>query len=267
MRRDVTEGMKPPKAMSGRELELFDDPKRREAAKDINAGIKKAAKGIVAWCAKQEKKGGFKPDGNDKHFTALAKEMGKQYVKHVKPPMKKWANLGAEDTEPRYHTAQALIDMVKRWYFDPGEYLPELGDYMETRKQVTFGLEESAGKGTLAFHMFPVLSKFGDLVGKGVKKGLAHKPTKWRSEFYSRIPAYFIEFETTDKSDFEVKGNINIIFDFAGGSVRGLTYRVEVKTNNAYTGQQQSEFQMTAHDQDSAVTKGILDRLRDQGNV
>ena len=123
-------------------------------------------------------------------------------------------------------------------------------------------------KGSLASLMFPALEQFGKTVAKGVKKGLTHKPTKWREQFYERIPAYLIEFETTDKSDFDVKGEVNVIFDFlAGFNARGLNYRVEIRCNNAFKGSNNGEFEMNAHSAPKEVVDGIMDRLRDQGNV
>ena len=129
---ELTEGMKPPKAMSADEMELYSrDPKSNEAAKAINDGISQAAKGIIAFCAKAAKSGLFDPEYSSKSREALGKEMGRQYKKHVYPVMKKYSDQGATDTEPRYHVRQALIDMVKSWYWDdPGEWT-DLGDYVE----------------------------------------------------------------------------------------------------------------------------------------
>lgn len=135
------------------------------------------------------------------------------------------------------------------------------------KAKITF-TEGMGGKGSLASLLYPALEKFGAEVAKGVKKGLTHKPTKWRAEFYERIPAYLIEFETTDKSDFDVKGEVNLIFDFmAGFATRGLNYRVEVRVRNAVTGTNNSEFEMNAVHKAREVVDGIMDRLRDQGNV
>lgn len=134
------------------------------------------------------------------------------------------------------------------------------------KAKITF-TEGMGGKGSLASLLYPALEKFGAEVAKGVKKGLTHKPTKWRAEFYERIPAFFIEFETTDKSDFDVKGEVNLIFDFLAGHTMGLGYRVEVETRNAYLGRKETEFEMNAVHKARDVVDGIMDRLRDQGNV
>lgn len=136
------------------------------------------------------------------------------------------------------------------------------------RRPVTFGEALVGTKGSLAALMFPALEKFGAEVAKGVKKGLAHKPTKWRAEFYGRIPAYFIEFTTTDKSDFEVTGKVHLIFDFMTGfSTTGLNYSVDMETKNAYTGQQKHSVDMNAHHSAKEAVDGILTNLRDMGNV
>ena len=132
---------------------------------------------------------------------------------------------------------------------------------------VTFG--EAKGDGLLA-RLNPVLDGFGAEVAKMVKKGLTHKPTKWSQQFFDRVPAYFIEFTTTDKSDIEVTGEVNLVFDFvAGVGHRGLNYRVEVATKNAMLGpaKQKSEFTASANDSVSKVSFGILDRLQSQGNL
>jgi len=100
-----------------------------------------------------------------------------------------------------------------------------------------------------------------------VKAGLMNKPTKWRVEYYNRIPAYFIQFTTTDKSDFEMEGWVNLIFDFEGGVA--MRYRVEIETQSAVYGpaRNKKELKVLAEMHADYVGKQVVEYLRSLGNV
>ena len=82
-------------------------------------------------------------------------------------------------------------------------------------------IEEAKGGFTKSFNveLAPFLTDLGTRIFDRVKK-YAHSPTKWRVEHNERPCFTFCEFETTDLSDYEVKGDL--IIDWLGreGSIR-----------------------------------------------
>jgi hypothetical protein len=86
----------------------------------------------------------------------------------------------------------------------------------------------------------PVFSELGKRVFDRVKK-YAHSPMKWRVEYNERSGFSFVDFETTDLSDIEVKGDV--VIDWMGswsepfvrvavnasGGVRGAATRDDLK--------------------------------------
>ena len=133
--------------------------------------------------------------------------------------------------------------------------------------KVQFGLDEAKQYPNLYGRINPALEAFGKDVASVVTKGLTHKPTKWRVEFYDRIPAYFIQFTTTDKSDFEVEGWVNLIFDFEGGVA--MRYRVEIETQSAMYGpaKNKKELKVLGSMHADYVGKQVVEYLRSLGNV
>jgi len=103
--------------LSANDWELYDMKGVGKVARAMNAGMRKAIKQI-------EKDLGKYPYDEAK----WAKRIGAAYKKHVEPVMSKYSSFGAWDTEPRYHAAQGLVDVVKGWYGING--WTNLGDYI-----------------------------------------------------------------------------------------------------------------------------------------
>jgi hypothetical protein len=110
------------KSMSAEDWELY------TSVGDVKKLSKKAAgelnKAMTAISREVEKTADKRPYEEE----WWAKQLGYLYDKHIKPLEKKYRETGITDTEPHYHIAQGMIDMVKSFYGIQG--WTDLGDYI-----------------------------------------------------------------------------------------------------------------------------------------
>lgn len=106
------------KVPEGAEWELYSSmPGSKAAAKSLTAAMKKALADLAKALP-----------NTPPTRSAAAKAIGAVYKKHLSARMSKYRNLGAEDTEPYYHSVQPLIAATKK-YYGWNEYMEELADY------------------------------------------------------------------------------------------------------------------------------------------
>jgi len=103
---------------SAQDLELYSkDPKSAKAAKAISKALEQAGAQIMKDIQDV-------PYSSDK---VIGKMLDAVYAKYVNPVLTAYREQGATDSEPSYHTKQALIDLVKGHYGIMG--MTNLSDY------------------------------------------------------------------------------------------------------------------------------------------
>lgn len=106
------------KSLSARDYELYSSVKESKAAASaLNKAMREIAKEISKLVVKHP---------YDEKWWG--RKIGELYQKHIGPVNKEYRDTGIEDTEPRYHIAQGIIDMVKGWYGIEG--WTNLGDWI-----------------------------------------------------------------------------------------------------------------------------------------
>ena len=110
------------KSLSADDWELYTiDAEHKKASRKAASALNKAMKTVAKEVGKLAAKNPYNEEFWGKKIAAL-------YAKHVRPVQREHSDTGAQDTEPHYHIAQGMVDMVKNWYGITG--WTDLGDWI-----------------------------------------------------------------------------------------------------------------------------------------